>query len=127
MSNEKSSDTALGAMSLLADRPIKQLSPKLQSTRSTNRYDPNDPVYLALTYCFDLMRRMEYLFKATKGFALSADPQLAREIQRDNATLNQDGLTWQRRSELAEEIMVRLYGEIGDEHAKLLKEVAGSK
>lgn len=123
MSNGDGTAKALGTISLIADTPPKLQSPKLQSTEPG--YGDNDPVYLALTYCFDLMRRMEYVFKATKAFALSADPELAREIQADNEAINRDGLTWKERSGKAEEIMIRLYTEVGEEHERLLKKSAG--
>ena len=113
---------ALGSLSLVGDKPVKTFSPKLQSTEPGT---DNDPLYLALTYCFDMMRRMEYIFIATKGFALQGDPELARQIRADNRILNEDGPTWKQRAEAAETIMLTLFGKIETEHNDLLNQVAG--
>ncbi|MGH7702712.1 MAG: hypothetical protein ACREMO_06435 [Gemmatimonadales bacterium] len=121
MARRDTEATALGSIALLADKPVKLNSPKLQSTVPGT---DNDPVYLALTYCFDLMRRMEYIFKATESFALQGDPELARAIEVDNETLNAADLTWKQRAERAQGIMIRLYEEVGDRHDALLRRVA---
>lgn len=121
MSNGATTARVLGTISLIGDRPVKLNSPKLQSTEPGT---DNDLIWLVATYCFDLQRRMEYVFKAAEDFAIHADPDLAREIQADSRSLNEEGLSWKQRAQRAEAIMIRLYNEVETRHETLLRDVA---
>lgn len=83
-----------------------------------------DAYYMLATYAFDLARKMEYIYKATREFARRADPALAAEIKQDNDALDALGADWKASAEKAEEILLRLYQQIGEEHEKLLEQVA---
>ena len=80
--------------------------------------------YLLATYCFDLQRKFEYLFRATRKFALKGDPALARELLRDEQRINANGLTWKQRAMRAEARMLELQKAIGPDHLRLLQQVA---
>ena len=74
---------------------------------------------------FDLSRKVNYLFRATRDFVLEADPELAQLLIEDNNVINEDGLTWEQRARRAEAIMLRSVGELGEQHEQALQEVAG--
>ena len=80
--------------------------------------------YLLATFCFDLERKMEYLYRATRTFALKGDPQLARELLADQESFNIDGLTWKERAQRSEARLRELQRQVGPEHERLLREVA---
>ena len=80
--------------------------------------------YLLATFCFDLERKMEYLYRATRAFALKGDPALARELLADQESFNGDGLTWKERARRSEARLRELQRLVGPEHERLLREVA---
>lgn len=80
--------------------------------------------YLLATFCFDLQRKMEYLFKTTRAFGEQGDAELARDLLADQLYINEPGLTWKQRAFRAEARMLELRREIGDDHRDLLKRVA---
>jgi hypothetical protein len=80
-------------------------------------------------FCFDAARKMEYIYKATRRFAEEADPALARQILADNEAVQKAGGpkgSWKPTAEALEKIVLRLYNEIGQEHDRLLRQVAAS-
>jgi hypothetical protein len=99
---------------------------------STTPPPPDGPVrpnteegfFLLATYCFDLERKMEYLYRATRAFALKGDPALARELLADQESFNVDGLTWKERAKRSEARLRELQRQIGPEHERLLRQVA---
>jgi|SRR5882724_6045114 len=116
-----STESDLGAICLAVDGVQIRRASKLKSVKPGSV----DGFYMLATYAFDLARKMEYVYKATREFARQADPKLAAEIKRDNDALDALGTDWKARAEKAEEIILRLYNEIGEEHEKLLEQVAG--
>jgi hypothetical protein len=82
--------------------------------------------YLLATYCFDIQRKLECMYKATRAFARKGDPALARQLLADERRINAPGLTWKQRALRAEARMLELQREIGKEHLRVLIEVAGS-
>ncbi len=75
-------------------------------------------------FCFDLSRKVNYLFQATRDFASQADPALARLMMDDNNAINEDGLTWEQRARIAEQIMLRSVAELGNQHEQALRAAA---
>lgn len=120
-----STERALANMCLAFDSIPRLGTPKLSSV------DPKsiDGFYLLAAYCFDLARKMEYLFLATRDFARAADSVLAREIKTDNAQVYGTGASWREIAEREEAIILRLFTKegIGKEHEQLLNEAAGTK
>jgi len=84
---------------------------------------PEDFLYMLATFCFDLSRRMEYLWMATKRFADQGSPALDRRVLKDNRAINAPK-TWKERARIAHDIMLRLDREIAKEHAKALSKAA---
>jgi hypothetical protein len=116
-------ERALGSVCLIMDRPITMPKRKLDVLRPGS----DESYYMLAAYCFDAARKMEYVFKALKPFAERGDPNLAKEIKDHNDQLNAPGLTWEQRANLAESIMIDLFGQIGAEHNALLNKVAGTQ
>jgi len=112
-------DQALGNLAMIGERVTKGRTSKLDTVRSRDEFD-----FMLATFCFDMARRLNYIFKATRGFAASADEALAGEVFADNERINADGLTWEQRARVAEEIMIRLTGEIEGEHDALIRQAA---
>lgn len=116
-------DSPLGDVCLAVDSwPFRQRS-KLGSVGDS----PDARFYMLATYCFDAARKLEYVFKATKAYALKANPELAREIKRDNEAIAAAGEDWKAMAYAAEKVLLRLLGEIMREHEELLNRVAGQK
>lgn len=118
-----SEESALGGACLAFDWiQIKHRS-KLDSVKPGSI----DAYYMLAAYVFDLARKHEYVYKAAREFALQADPALAAEIKRDNEALDAVAGKWEAAARKAEEIMLRLYREVGEEHEKLLNRVAAQR
>jgi hypothetical protein len=114
-------ERALGNICIIADGSMKHSTSKLQSVQpgSVEAY------YMVAAFCFDLARKMDYVFKATEGFAEHADRDLAREVKRDNNSLYQEReVDWKTLAERAEGILLRLYNEIHERHEDLLNRAA---
>ena len=77
------------------------------------------------TYCFDLMRKLNYLIKVARPFAEHIPADLAAEILKHNEAINASDLSWEQRAKKAQDIMLGLYAEGGDEPERLLKQAAG--
>jgi hypothetical protein len=118
-----SENSALGGIAITADSIPRLWRPKLASVEPGSV----DAYYMLATYCFVIARKLEYFYKATREFALKADPALAAEIKRDNEAIHAilaSGPEWKAAAEKAEEQMIRLCREIGKEHEELLTQVA---
>lgn len=116
-----STESSHGSICVVVDGIQKTGTPKLDSVK------PNsvDAFYMLAAISFDLYRKMEYIFKATREFGLRADSTLAREVLRDNESISDAGTSWEAIARKTEEIMLRLYREIYEDHERLLKQAAG--
>jgi len=115
-----SEESALGGVSLAVDIIHTGWEPKLSSVKPGSV----EGFYMLATFVFDLSRKLEYVFKATKEFAPRADSTLAREIKQDNATLRAHGQNWEAAAKEAEKIMLRLQTAIRGEAEQLLNQAA---
>lgn len=77
------------------------------------RAGSEESFYLLATYCFDIQRKLEYMYKATRAFARHGDPKLARQLLADERRINAPGLSWKQRALRAEARMLELQREIG--------------
>jgi hypothetical protein len=68
---------------------------------------------MVATYCFDLMRRLEYLIKVAQPFAEHVPPELSVRFMLDSNKINAPD-TWKGRAEAAEKVMLELSRESGD-------------
>lgn len=84
-----------------------------------------DSVYMVAAFCFDAMRRLQYMYKLARPLADQIPPDIAQEILADHDEINADGLTWRQRAEAAERIMLRLHGELANEWENNLRHAAG--
>jgi hypothetical protein len=121
-----SEKSALGGICLGVDSVQHASRPKLASVKPGSV----EGFYMLAAFCFDAARKMEYIFKATREFGLAADQALAAEIKRDNDAVKEAGGSegyWKETAERLEEIIIRLYKEVGREHEQLLERVAGGR
>jgi hypothetical protein len=103
-------EAVLGTLYVLGQGPPKGFTDKLKSVRG-----PNDPeaFYLVATYCFDLMRRLEYLIKVARPFFEHVPPELSVRFMLDSQAINAPD-TWKGRAEAAEKVMLDLLKESSD-------------
>jgi hypothetical protein len=83
-----------------------------------------DSVYMVAAFCFDLFRRMQYMYKLAQPFAELIPPESAREILADHESMNAEGLSWRERAERGEEIMLRLHAELAEEWERNIRRAA---
>lgn len=115
---------ALGTICLDVDGSQQHEEPKLKSVKPGS----DEAFYMLAAFCFDLARKLDYVFKATRAFADYADRDLAGEVKADYDYLYDRRLkTWRERAERAEEVLLRLYREIGKEHEALLTRAASRR
>jgi hypothetical protein len=84
-----------------------------------------DSVYMVAAFCFDVMRRLQYMYKLARPYADQIPPNVAQEILADHDAINADGLSWQQRAETAEQIMLRLHNELAGQWEQNLRQAAG--
>jgi len=70
-------------------------------------------------FCFNLSRKLEYFFLATKEFGQDADRAIAQRLKRDRDELARAGRDWRSIAVKEEELMRRIYGEIKDDYEAL--------
>jgi hypothetical protein len=116
----KGCETALGNLAIISEKSTTRTSRKLDAVKPRS----DDAFFMLAAFCFDLSRKMNYFFRATREFGLEADPDLARLVLEDNEAINANGLTWEERARAAEAIMIRSVYELGEEHERLLAKVA---
>jgi hypothetical protein len=124
MSNGSPSvETAIGNLAITTERSVTRQTQKLDSVSVGSP----ESYYMLAAFCFDLSRKVNYMFRATRDFALQADPELAQLMIEDNDAINQEGLTWEQRARIAEQIMLRSVGELGAQHEQALHAVAARR
>ncbi|HVH10221.1 MAG TPA: hypothetical protein VM736_10520 [Gemmatimonadales bacterium] len=111
-----STGNTLGSIAIAVDTWPMKTSPKLESVGT----DPERRFYMLAAYCFEAARKLEYVYKATRRYALEADPALAAEIKRDNEAVSAASGDWKRTAETTEKILLRLLGEITEEHQTIV-------
>jgi hypothetical protein len=112
---------ALGDVCIIVDGNLHQRSPKLSSVEPGSA----EAFYMVAAFCFDLSRKLDYIFKATRRFAREGytDADIAREVREDNQTLyGSRDRSWRELAEESEKIMLRLFREIDEEHRRLLEQ-----
>jgi hypothetical protein len=95
---------------------------KTDKLRSVTVGSP-ESVYMALTFCFDLYRRMLYMAKPAGALREHITPELAKEILEDDDSIN-DARGWRERAEAAQEIMLRLHSQLSADWEKALRRAA---
>ena len=105
-------------------------SPKLQSVEP----DQSEAYYLLATYCFDLQRKMQYLYRILNRVARRVADQgledeqlraISKELLADEEKLNGPGMTWRQRAEGMERRMIELHAMIEKDREELLRRFAG--
>ncbi len=117
----KECETALANIAIISERSTTGKSPKLDAVDIRS----DEGFFMLAAFCFDLSRKMNYLFKATQEFGPQGDPELAQQFIEDNDAINRSGLSWEQRARAAEAIMRRSVEELAEQHQRLLMEVAG--
>ena len=112
-------EQALGNLYMALNRPLTHLSPKLQPANT-----PEEQLALAVAYCFDLQRKLEYACHALEDFADHADPELANQLLKDDEELCNRNIGWEQRKQIAHRIMLEVAGAIHEKHEYKVKENA---
>jgi hypothetical protein len=112
-------EQALGNLYMAMNRPITHLSPKIQPADT-----PEEQLALAIAYCFDIQRKLEYACHALEAFADYGDPELAQQLRQDDAELCDPDIDWEQRKQIAHRIMLEIYGAIHEKHEYKVKENA---
>lgn len=116
-------ERALGSICLIADSIPRKTAPKL-----TMEPGSKEGFYMLAAYCFNLARKMEYVFKATREFGREADPALARDIKRiGDAIYGDPKSSWQEIAKKEEGALLDVFKEIEAEHERLLNAAAGGR
>jgi hypothetical protein len=112
-------EQALGNLYMVMNRPITHLSPKIQDAQT-----PEEQLALAITYCFDIQRKLEYACHALEAFADYGDPELAQQLRTDDEELCDRSISWEQRKHIAHRIMLEVFGAIHEKHGYKVKENA---
>jgi hypothetical protein len=112
-------EQALGNLYMAMNRPLTHLSPKIQPADT-----PAEQLALAIAYCFDLQRKLEYACHALEAFADYADPELAQQLRKDDEELCDRNINWEQRKQIAHRIMLEVAGAIHEKHEYKVKENA---
>jgi hypothetical protein len=85
-------------------------TPKLESVGS----DPNERFFMLATFCFDLSRKLKYISYALREYYPFADEEFKEKILADERYINPKptAISWKTMAERAEEVMIRLHGEL---------------
>jgi hypothetical protein len=113
-------EAAVGNIGIVCEQSTSVKRSKLSSVKIGS----DDSYYMLAAFCFDLSRKVNYLFRAAREFAPEADPELARQLLEDNEAINADGLSWEQRARNAEAILMRTVNELSDDHVRVLLQVA---
>jgi hypothetical protein len=121
MSNDQATfEAVLATLYFVPRPPPKGYTDKMASVT----VGTPEAYFMLATYCFDLMRKLNYLVKIARPFAEHIPAELAAEILQHNEAINARDLTWEQRAKVAQDIMLGLYGEGGEEPELLLKKAA---
>ena len=118
-----SPERALGTICVIADS-----IPRRKSRKLTVEPGSKEGFYMLAAYCFNLARKMEYVFKATREFGREADPTIARDLKAAaEAIYGNPKSSWQEIAEREEEALLRVFGDIEAEHDRLLDAAASRR
>jgi hypothetical protein len=104
---------------MVMNRPVTHHSPKIQDAQT-----PEEQLALAITYCFDIQRKLEYACHALEAFADYGDPELAQQLRKDDEELCDASINWEQRKQIAHRIMLEIYAAIFEKHEYKIKENA---
>jgi len=113
-------ERALGSLYMVMNRAVTHHSPKIQDAQTQE-----EQLALAITYCFDIQRKLEYACHALEAFAEYGDPELAHQLLKDDEELCNTGISWEQRKHIAHRIMLEVYAAIYERHESKVKEHAG--
>jgi len=103
-------EAVLGTLYVLGQGPVRGFTGKLDSVKGPKDHEA---FYLVAAYCFDLMRRLEYLIKVARPFFDRVPPDLSVRFMLDSEKINAPD-TWKGRAEAAEKVMLDLLKESSD-------------
>jgi TPP-dependent indolepyruvate ferredoxin oxidoreductase alpha subunit len=90
--------------------------------------NPNSPeaFYMLAAFCFDLSRKLDYVFLALRRFCEGAhtDKRFARRVLRENEEVYRSRDSWEQAARDTEKVFLRVMREIRNDHQRLLKRMA---
>lgn len=108
-------NSALGSVAIIVDQIPHMFDNKLKGLKPGS----DDAFYMLAAFCFNVSRKLEYFFLATKEFGQDADRAIALRLKRDRDELASAGTDWHSIAVKEEELMRRIYGEIKDDYEAL--------
>jgi hypothetical protein len=118
---------ALGLVCLAPDGSHHVIGPKL-ATLNLDRVEPNarEAIYMLAAFCFDLSRKMDYIFLALKAYAekpFESDESraLARRIRDDYRAVYKPDASWEQAARVTEDVLRGVLKVVLEEHQRLLE------
>jgi hypothetical protein len=106
----------LGNVCIATSSNPTRKTPKLRAARPGSE----EAYYMLAAFCFDLTRKVKYIFDATKEFGIYADPAFKQRALAATEAINDSSLTtWKQRAELAETLMHEMYDATSSDYAEL--------
>ncbi len=116
-------NSALGSVAIIVDQIPHMTAPKLEGLKPGS----DEAFYMLAAFCFNLSRKLEYFFLATREFGRDADRAVAQRLKRDRDELARAGSDWRSIAVKEEELMRRIYGEIKDDYEALWASKTGGE
>ena len=107
---------ALGTLCIVVEGSEHKKRGKLESVRMNTL----DTFYMPAAFCFDLSRKMDYIYLAMREFVEDANTDIAKRVLNDNGKAYKDNLTWEESAQETERVFLNVLREIHDEHERLL-------
>src|SRR5262245_65976048 len=95
-----------------------------QSAKMQDAQTQEEQLALAISYCFDIQRKLEYACHALEAFAEYGDPELAHQLRKDDEELCNTAINWEQRKHIAHRIMLEVSAAIHEKHESNIKEHA---
>jgi hypothetical protein len=118
----------LGNLCLIVNIVPTRSRPKIAAvTRDDGGLQVQRALYLCLTFCMDIMRKLERVQSATTDFALRADVEVARGQLEHNAELEERGQDYEQLATYLENRLISDIERLEGPYFELLRQVAGGE
>jgi hypothetical protein len=112
--------SALGTLCICVEGSQHEKTDKLDSVDMDSR----ETFYMPAAFCFDISRKLDYIFMTMRPFADDADRGIARRVLSDNEKAYKRGMRWEEAARTTERVFLKVLREMHDEHEQLLREAA---
>ncbi|MBW3552510.1 MAG: hypothetical protein KY466_03315 [Gemmatimonadetes bacterium] len=120
---EEEIQKAIGTLCFIQDGPITGQRNKLKAVMEDGELDLDRAVWMALAFCFDLVRRCEYSYLALRPFGKYADREIVSRMSEENQRLADLGQDYRALAKALEKMIITLAKETVDDHNALRDEI----